>query len=238
MTVTEDLQRIFPDQIKRLSARNIALTIGVVTIAVSSLVAIIILASLLSKCRQPDSYQAISSPQALQSGSCATPDCLHTAGFIVDNMDISVDPCDDFFKLSCGGYKFRHSLNPDESEVTMEECLEKDVQDKLRNLISNPNDRLPSSSSEEKMRDFFTTCVHDYGRAKEGGKVMVDLIRSTLNGWFVLDPVGWKNNWNFQEGLRRVQGELLVNAFFITYLEKDSKTNTNLLSVRHNPPFR
>ena len=35
---------------------------------------------------------------------CVTPACVTVASSIINAMDTSVDPCDDFYSYSCGGW--------------------------------------------------------------------------------------------------------------------------------------
>src|SRR5687767_13390754 len=37
-------------------------------------------------------------------GRCYTPECLRSAAYIIDNMDATRDPCQDFQRFACGGF--------------------------------------------------------------------------------------------------------------------------------------
>lgn len=41
---------------------------------------------------------------------CETPGCISAANDLIKNMDLSVDPCDDFYAYSCAGFQRRVSL--------------------------------------------------------------------------------------------------------------------------------
>ena len=56
-------------------------------------------------------------------------------------------------------------------------------EEKLRDLIESPIKRKEVSSAERKLKDFFMSCLHDYGRYKEGGMELVRIIREHLGGW-------------------------------------------------------
>lgn len=226
----DDLQRIIPDKVHQLGNRKLLLVQGIIILVLLALV--IILSAVLGSRHSDGSEGHATSEQHVGSdATCATPDCLHLAGFLADNMDESVDPCQDFHRFACGGYRNRHHLAPDQDEVTMIQCLSDEVDEKLREMIENPSGGGPRTPSETKLRDFFLSCVHDYGRMKGGGRVLVNLIREKLGGWYVLDPENWNQDWNLQETIARVQGDLLVNVFFEAYMERDYSTKRNTMAV-------
>lgn len=227
----DDLQRIVPDKLHQLGNRKLLLIQGIIILILLVLV-VILLAVLGSKHTEestghPTAEQLVGNRDA----TCATPDCLHLSGFLADNMDTSVDPCEDFHRFSCGGYRNRHHLAPDQDEVTMIQSLSDELDERLREMIENPNGGGPRTPSEAKLRDFFLSCVHDYGRMREGGTVLVNLIREKLGGWYVLDPLNWNHDWDLQETISRVQGDLMVNVFFEAYMERDYLTNRNVMAV-------
>ena len=51
----------------------------------------------------------IQSEEAKQSKICNTPECVKAAYTLIQNMDPSVEPCEDFYQYACGGFEERVS---------------------------------------------------------------------------------------------------------------------------------
>lgn len=43
-------------------------------------------------------------------GYCLTPACVTVASSVLNAMDTSIDPCDDFFRYACGGWIKSHPI--------------------------------------------------------------------------------------------------------------------------------
>ena len=56
-------------------------------------------------------------------------------------------------------------------------------EERLRDLVESKIVRNYTNSSERKLKEFFMSCIHDFGRYKEGGLVLVDVINQHLGGW-------------------------------------------------------
>jgi hypothetical protein len=44
---------------------------------------------------------ALSIPRATNATTCSTPECLNAAKSIIEDMDLNVDPCSDFYQYTC-----------------------------------------------------------------------------------------------------------------------------------------
>lgn len=59
---------------------------------------------------------------------------FNTASRILDNMDTTVSPCDDFYEFACGGWQKNKYISDDQTGITEFGALREDLNRKLRGL--------------------------------------------------------------------------------------------------------
>ena len=59
-----------------------------------------------------------SKDKTMKSDYCVTPGCVKAASEILQNMDESVNPCDDFYQFSCGNFIKKTAIPDDRTRVS------------------------------------------------------------------------------------------------------------------------
>lgn len=77
---------------------------------------------------------------------CNTPACVKTATAILENMDESVNPCDDFYQFTCGNFMKEEPIPDDKSSVTLMGSITDHLADQLRDILSEQNSNLSHSA--------------------------------------------------------------------------------------------
>jgi hypothetical protein len=54
---------------------------------------------------------------------CNTPGCINAANLLIQNMDPTMDPCEDFYQYACGGFEERVSAVFNLTPVCCRACL-------------------------------------------------------------------------------------------------------------------
>ncbi|XP_072017423.1 endothelin-converting enzyme homolog isoform X2 [Amphiura filiformis] len=128
---------------------------------------------------------------------CTTPQCIQTSASILGAMNLSVDPCEDFYEYSCGTWLDKVDL-PD-GHSRWGSFGEVDLENKrvLRKLLGKDDNTYKgkSSTSIRKALDFYTACIDKVHQEKEGIKPMLKYIKE-LGGWSLLASDTELGNWD------------------------------------------
>jgi hypothetical protein len=96
-----------------------------------------------------------------QASTCTTVDCYRAANFILDYLNQSVDPCENFYQFSCGTWIDRNSVEEDEDAERDQFSLayEKVLQD-ISDVLSEEADFELDSPAVQNFKIFYASCVN------------------------------------------------------------------------------
>ena len=67
--------------------------------------------------------------------SCNTPGCITAAHTLIQNMDPSADPCEDFYQYACGGFEERVRIPDDQSSRSQFAIIDDELEEQLRDIL-------------------------------------------------------------------------------------------------------
>ncbi|XP_014912466.1 neprilysin-like isoform X3 [Poecilia latipinna] len=65
---------------------------------------------------------------------CTTADCTQSASRLIENMDATVDPCDNFYQYACGGWLKKNIIPETSSRYSTFDILRDDLEVILKGL--------------------------------------------------------------------------------------------------------
>jgi len=157
---------------------------------------------------------------------CNSTGCVQTAATLLENIDRSVDPCENFFEYSCGLY-VKNKIIPDEkSSISQFSEISDELQAKLRTLVDEDySSKDPASSTL--VKHLYKSCMDKSAIAAQGMEPLKEVIR-TLGGWPAVEGDAWdvnKFNWTNTIYLNRKLGysvDLLFDFSITTNIKNSS----------------
>ncbi|XP_043464733.1 neprilysin-2-like [Leptopilina heterotoma] len=169
---------------------------------------------------------------------CIKPECIHTASRVMNYMDESLDPCDNFYKFACGQYMRKQVLSNDNIFIKNNFIsIDKEIKQKMKNILEQ--DLKPTDAKYVKLiKTFYHNCMNTTFDEKElNSKVTVDLI-TKINGWSYLKKSHMKNesfHWEKYQLKIIKESSILSTAFFKVNLILDTKNNSNIVLRLEQP---
>merc|ERR1711990_654266 len=127
-----------------------------------------------------------------QPKMCETPGCIGVSHMLLQNMDQSVSPCDDFYQFVCGGFEERVAIPDDRSSWSQFSVIDKELQQQLRALLETPP---PPAEAPvfKKVRSVYHACMNEPLIEEIGLQPLKDKLKS-MGGWPVLEGGDWKED--------------------------------------------
>ncbi|RCI04345.1 hypothetical protein CU098_003080, partial [Rhizopus stolonifer] len=104
---------------------------------------------------------------------CLSPECVLTAAQILQDMDMTVDPCDDFYQYTCNQWEKNHNIPDGKSAIGSFLLLRDQNKEALRTILSGSfddfYDRVSSDDSEkakdkqnfDKAKSLYDSCMNE-----------------------------------------------------------------------------
>ena len=124
-------------------------------------------------------------PEPKPDTTCLTGECVEKAAFMLQLMNRSAEPCDDFWNYACGSWFARTSIPESFKSWGVGQDVEKRIKAIVRRLIERPIARETPESSERKAKTLYRACMN-VKAIDRAGKTALQTIIDDLGGWAVV----------------------------------------------------
>lgn len=127
---------------------------------------------------------------------CLTPDCIHSASSVMEKLDSSINPCDDFYDFACGNFIKTTNIPDDKSSVNMFSVIEDTLADQLSSLLAS--DPVITDIKPFILAKFmYASCVATTEIEMTAHKTLHKMLEE-IGGWPVLKRDKWNETWTWE----------------------------------------
>ncbi|XP_053256629.1 membrane metallo-endopeptidase-like 1 isoform X1 [Podarcis raffonei] len=197
----------------------VALSLSVLLVLMSC--AVVSLVILYSKSRD---LQNGDSPQNV----CTTRGCVTAAARIIQNMDPTAEPCQNFYQYACGGWLSRHVIPETSSRYNIFDTLRDELEIILKGVLETPEHEDREAFQKAKM--LYRSCMNESIIEQHDSLPLLEVLH-TVGGWPVASA-DWnitnEPNWKIEDKLAllnfQYNARVLIDMF-VWHDDRDSSRN-------------
>ncbi|XP_062574044.1 neprilysin-1-like [Saccostrea cucullata] len=161
---------------------------------------------------------------------CNSPECVRAASSLIDSIDTSVEPCNDFFQYACGLYRKKQVIPEDKSITGVFYQVDDSVDIILKYLLEKDNGD-QDIESVKKAKTLYKSCVDLESLEKDNLTSARKLIQD-LGGWPVTEENWDMNTFDLTKLLTMMRLYTNSPPLMDMYVYDDSKNPTkNILYI-------
>ena len=121
-----------------------------------------------------------------EEDECSSEECIQTSRRILGNMDISVDPCEDFYHFTCGGWESKVLSNEmsDESNIgKVKNLVNKEIEDIIKGEYTvdeklSKEDQAYDEKTFKKLKSIYNICMNKEINESYPNEHLINFVKS------------------------------------------------------------
>ncbi|XP_017899192.1 PREDICTED: phosphate-regulating neutral endopeptidase-like [Capra hircus] len=169
---------------------------------------------------------------------CLKPECIEAAASILSKVNLSVDPCDNFFRFACDGWIHSNPIPEDMPSYGIYPWLRRNVDLKLKALLEKSISRRRDTEAIQKAKILYSSCMNEKAIEKADAKPLLHILRHSPFRWPVLESnIGPEGVWSERkfsllQTLATFRGQYSNSVFIRLYVSSDDKmSNEHILKL-------
>ncbi|KAJ8410718.1 hypothetical protein AAFF_G00186750 [Aldrovandia affinis] len=159
---------------------------------------------------------------------CTSADCTRSASRIIENMDPSVDPCDNFYQYACGGWLKRNIIPETSSRYSTFDILRDELEVVLKAVLERQDSSDSSALTKAKM--LYKSCTNESTIEKRGGTPLLEMLPDVFEWPVAVDnwETDYGQSWTAEDSIARLNeryGKQVLVHFFIGTDDRDSNSH-------------
>ncbi|XP_054839274.1 neprilysin isoform X2 [Eublepharis macularius] len=157
---------------------------------------------------------------------CVSSDCVKSAARILENMDLTSEPCKNFYQYACGGWLKKNIIPETSSRYSNFDILRDELEVVLKDVLSKENSSdIPAI---QKAKTLYRSCINETAIDLRGGKPLINIL-DTINDW----PVATDNwdqaygtSWTAENAIALLNSKYGKRVIINLFVGTDDKNST------------
>ncbi|XP_049659255.1 neprilysin isoform X2 [Accipiter gentilis] len=157
-------------------------------------------------------------------GVCKSSDCIKSAR-ILENMDTTAEPCNDFYQYACGGWLKRNVIPETSSRYSNFDILRDELEVVLKDVLDTPSSN--DITAVQKAKTLYRSCINETIIDSRGGRPLISLLPK-VSDWPVA-TTNWDSSygtaWTAETAIAQLNsryGKKVLINFFVGTDDKNS----------------
>ncbi|CAF2933114.1 unnamed protein product [Rotaria sp. Silwood2] len=163
---------------------------------------------------------------------CVTPYCVKAANYLIESIDETVEPCEDFYHFACGTWIKKTRIPDDAGAANTFSLLRTQLDYNIVDILTpSPTNDSTEPKAIINARVLYHSCINEENIEKEGIDTILSLINKEFGGWPILQGSSWNNsNFNLLNLLLKLR-QYSTNIIFSVSTLIDDKHSTKYDTV-------
>ncbi|KAF5283678.1 hypothetical protein FQA39_LY17253 [Lamprigera yunnana] len=164
---------------------------------------------------------------------CLSSECVSSASRVIEYMDSTVNPCENFYKFACGNFLKDTVIPSDKSYENHFSIIQDKVQKQLKTILDEPFSK--NTQPYQQLKTLYDLCMDTAAIAESDVDSIKQILRE-LGGWPLLEGKNWNEKnfvWTdliYKLRKRGIRSNYLINL----QVEPDDRNSTKrVLTLDH-----
>ncbi|XP_043465935.1 neprilysin-2-like isoform X2 [Leptopilina heterotoma] len=156
---------------------------------------------------------------------CIKPECIHTASRILEYMDITYDPCENFYKFACGQYDNSRTTRAYKT-IDQISMIEKEIFKEMQNYLQK--EISPTEPRYAKLiKTFYNSCIDGFYNLEKINLNRVGDLVNKIGGWPFINGESWTDeNFQWEKFGSQDENITILENYFISINFREDTINS------------
>ncbi|XP_076080957.1 endothelin-converting enzyme homolog isoform X2 [Mytilus galloprovincialis] len=162
---------------------------------------------------------------------CTKPECVHSSSYITAQMNLSADPCQDFYQFICGNWENTVTIPDSRPKYNIFSVVSDQNKVYIRKILKSNSTVIKGQHSEtvQKMKTYYKMCL-DTSKINELGSEPLTQFIKMIGGWTVTDTGFDESKWKLEDVLAKINIYNFAPLFDVGITIDDKNSSQYVLS--------